>query len=550
MWLRIPLRIWGLLSEELWRLTAITLAALCGLVAFAAGVRPLAEGQLGPMDALRFMGLALIPMLQFTAPFAAGFASTLVYHRFAADNEHLAASAGGVSHRSVLAPALIMGLVLGVIVAGLAHFVIPTFLRSMQELVTRDVARMLVGSIERGDSVELNGLAIHADRAIRGQDNPAIGVTDRIFLEGVVAYDAAPDGSIEAEIAAERAEVLISTDRSGIDAVTTVHMRLEGAVGKQQGQGLGEVGTIRRIGPWIVPNAFEENARFYTFIQLGELRNRPEQHNDVDYLRRRLASELTKRRTERLLVAAIAGESRVVLTDALGQRLAIGADHIRRDGERWMLLPREGELLDVDWALSDGARRRQTAEVAWVSIRTANTAGPALLTVELWQVGGRDATGALRERLMIEQLRLASDPGADLYDLAPRRLLDEADVVIEQSMDDPEIEPVIVARVQLQERIDKLMREITANHHERFALATACFLMTLTGAIIALRLREGMPLQVYLWSFFPALAAVITISGGENAVAENLFTGMLVLWGGVAALGVYTAFEYLRLRRH
>ena len=94
------------------------------------------------------------------------------------------------------------------------------------------------------------------------------------------------------------------------------------------------------------------------------------------------------------------------------------------------------------------------------------------------------------------------------------------------------------------------MREIRANHHERFALATACFLMTLTGAIIALRLREGMPLQVYLWSFFPALAAVITISGGENAVAENMVTGMMVLWGGVAALGVYTVFEYLRLRRH
>lgn len=550
MWPRFPLRIWGLLSEDLWRLAALTLAALSGIVAFAAGVRPLAEGQLGPADALRFMALALIPMLQFTAPFAAGFTSTLVYHRFAADNEHLAASAGGISHRSVLAPALGLGLTLAIVVAGLSHFVIPTFLRSMQELVTRDVARMLISSIEDGDSVELNGLAIHADRAIRGQPDPARGVTDRLFLTGVVAYDAAPDGTILAEIAAERAEVLLSTERQGADTVTMVHMRLEGAVGKQQGQGIGEVGTIRRIGPWIVPNAFSENPNFYTFTRLGELRDQPERHQTVDLLRRRLAAALTVRRAERLLVASIAGESRIVLTDALGQRVAIRAADVRREEGRWRLLPNGDGGIEVDWALSDGARRRQIAEHAWIRIRAEETAGPATVSLELAQVRTPDAGGASRERLLIEQLRLGSDPGADLYDLNAARLLAEADRVIEQSRDDPEIASLIARRADLQDRIDRLHRDITGNHHERFALAAACLLMTLTGAIVALRLREGMPLQVYLWSFFPALAAVITIAGGENAVSENLFIGLLVLWGGVAALGAYTLFEYIRLRRH
>ncbi len=550
MWIRFPLRIWGLLTEDLWRLAALTLAALCGIVAFAAGVRPLAEGQLGPTDALRFMALAMIPMLQFASPFAAGFASTLVYHRFAADNEHLAASAGGISHRSVLMPAIGLGLSLAIVVAGLAHFVIPTFLRSMQELITRDVARMLITSIEKGDAVELNGLAIHADRAIRGQPDPARGVTDRLFLTGVVAYDAAPDGSIQAEIAAERAEVLLSTERQGADVVTMVHMRLEGAVGRQQGQGLGEVGTIRRIGPWIVPNAFEESPRFYTFLQLGDLHDNPEQHNAVDQLRRRLAAALTKRRTERLLVAAIAGESRVGLTDALGQRLAIRASDVRYENGRWHLLPSPGESIEVDWVLSDGARRRQTAESAWISVNAEETAGPTSITLELTQVGTRNGGGAMRERQIVEQLRLVSDPGAELYEFSSAQLLQEADRVIDRSRDDPEITELVRRRDVLDTRIERLRREIFGNHNERFALAVACFLMTLTGAIVALRLRDGMPLQVYLWSFFPALASVITISGGENAVADNIVTGLLVLWGGVAALGAYTAFEYFRLRRH
>ena len=36
MWFRFPLRIWGLLTEDLWRLAALTLAALCGIV----GLKP------------------------------------------------------------------------------------------------------------------------------------------------------------------------------------------------------------------------------------------------------------------------------------------------------------------------------------------------------------------------------------------------------------------------------------------------------------------------------------------------------------------------------
>lgn len=553
-----------MLFEDLWRLTALTLMALVGIVSFAAGMRPLAGGQLGPADALRYMALAAVPMLQFTAPFAAGFAATLTHHRFAAENEYLASSAGGISNRSLLAPALALGLALTIVVAALANFVIPSFLRSMQELVSRDVARLLISSIGEGKAVELNGLVIHADRAISGQADPARGESDRIFLTGVVAFDTADDGSINAEITAERAEVLLSKERLNNEPVTVVRMRLEGAVGKQPGEGLGEVGTVH-IGPWYIPNAFRETPKLLTYTQLRRLNRAPARLSDVDLLRRRLAGVLTRRRAVRLLRAAVSNESRVVLTDSIGRRVAIQADEIHRDGSRWRLSRGEGQGVELDWLLKDGSRRTQRARRAWITVSADETPAPASITLDLEEVGADKPLGAVRDKVTLNRLRLETDPGADFYAEPTRTLLKQAQRIIELASDaeqpgssaargaaprDAAIASLVAARNTLVARIGRLKREIVGNNHERFALASSCLLMTLTGAIMALRLRDGMPLQVYLWSFFPALGAVITISGGESVVADNQTLGLIILWGGIAALTVYAAYEYRKLSRH
>ena len=65
-----------------------------------------------------------------------------------------------------------------------------------------------------------------------------------------------------------------------------------------------------------------------------------------------------------------------------------------------------------------------------------------------------------------------------------------------------------------------------------------------------MRLRHSLPLAVYMWSFFPALAAVLTVSAGQQMVHQNGPIGLLLLWGGVGALALFTLAEYARLTRH
>ena len=105
-------------------------------------------------------------------------------------------------------------------------------------------------------------------------------------------------------------------------------------------------------------------------------------------------------------------------------------------------------------------------------------------------------------------------------------------------------------RDELSKSISSLDREITSKQHERLARAFACLVMVMIGAVMAMRLRLAMPLTVYLWSFFPALAATIGISMGQQMTHQQGIVGLPALWAGPVLLSILALVEYTRLRRH
>jgi lipopolysaccharide export LptBFGC system permease protein LptF len=156
--------LWRAILIDFFRLLLLATAVLVTVVAFAATVQPLADGKLTTDQAIRFMVYAIPPMLAYALPFAAGFAATLTYHRFAAENEITAAHAGGVSHFKLLVPAILSGLLLGGVLWGLNDRVIPRFLTRMEEMITRDFARIMVASLKQGKSATIGDTEIHADQ--------------------------------------------------------------------------------------------------------------------------------------------------------------------------------------------------------------------------------------------------------------------------------------------------------------------------------------------------------------------------------------------------
>jgi lipopolysaccharide export LptBFGC system permease protein LptF len=561
---RLPLTLWRAVAADLTKLVTLTAAVLVTVIAFAGAVKPLSDGVLAATDALRYILLAIPPMLAYAMPFAGGFASTLVYHRMAADLEATAAYAGGISHRRLLAPAVALALVCGSMVVVLNEEVIPRFLEQMQRLVTMDVARYMAQRIDQGDSVPFRGLMVHADRVQRVPPAPDSGVIDQLLLLGFAAM--VHDNDVPTrEVTARVAKLwLIPTDDEGggDQGSTRVLVKLESVVGVIPDKGVFAAGEISDLS-WTVPNAFRDNVKFRHWRDLAALRAHPEKMNWVENRRQNLAYTLAERRTLERLTEAARTKGRLALLDARGNAVDIACGLMVWDGARWVLLPGPGGVVEVRYtrvrpAGADGGETRIPTVVSAAGAALVHdplSEAPSqrlvfrldLTKARTVEAGAPGDAGNELPVFALGGLTLADSPAPALLALPIRELLPAAAAWLDR----PEPDPVVKqAADDLRARLVRLDRDITAKRHERMALASTCLLVVLAGAVNALALSRRLPLTVYLWTFFPALMCLVCISGGQQAIVSRGDSGILLMWGGVTLLAGYVLFMYLRLRRH
>ena len=148
---------------DLVRIKLLTATVLVSVIAFGAAIRPIMQNLLGAEDLLQFVTLASVPMLQFALPFAGAF-------------------------------------------AGFVALATPR--PSMQRLITRDVTRLFVGAVERGEALVIDKTQLYADEvAVIPGSADGIGPTSRLALVGVAAIELGPDGRPVTEFTAELATV-------------------------------------------------------------------------------------------------------------------------------------------------------------------------------------------------------------------------------------------------------------------------------------------------------------------------------------------------------
>ena len=573
---RSPVTLWGYVAAELWRLLLLTVAVLVTVIAFAAAVKPLADGKLGPAEAIKFMVLAIPPMLAYALPFSAGFAATLAYHRMAQDNELLAAHSGGIAHRSLLAPALATGFALFLALASLNEYAIPHFLRAMERLIAQDVTKLMVSSIQRGHAIEQNDLIVYADRVVVPDSSTLAvlkeqGITDALALSGVVFVDTDRDGRIKNSLVTSEAEAYVVAPSD-----TAARGQMEARIVVKEGWGSkenGDRGWYRQL-PMIalpIPNAFRDDPKFLTWGELRALRDNPDRMDFVHTRTLDLAYVLARRATTQAIDADLQPENggRASLRTRTGEPFVLRAAGITWDGDagHWVVEPLGASGIEVDWLRADESGRvgsaGQTRIVADAATLRAVIGGQGTereLTISLEMLGvrvedsgagvGEDGIGeggGVHERMTFDGLRLEYDPLAEYSGKSAYELLEIAEPKVNRDRPDAVLQG---PTHELRREVDSLQREITSKQNERWALASACLIMVVTGAVTAVRLRDAQPLAVYLWSFFPALASVITIMSGQQLTHEKGAVGLLLLWAGVAGLGGYTFLTFVGIRKH
>jgi lipopolysaccharide export LptBFGC system permease protein LptF len=126
----MPWLLYRYILGELLRVMVLTTAILVTVIAFGAAIKPLTnEDLLSAGQTAKYIVLAIVPMLQFALPFAAGFAATIVLHRLTSDNEITAAAVSGISYPRLLLPIGLLGAMLALVMVFLTQSLIPAAAR-------------------------------------------------------------------------------------------------------------------------------------------------------------------------------------------------------------------------------------------------------------------------------------------------------------------------------------------------------------------------------------------------------------------------------------
>ena len=578
----MPIRLWRYISADFWRLLAIATAVLVTIIAFAVTIRPLADGKLTPLQAITFMGLATVPMLAYAVPFAAGFAATLVYHRMAQDNEITAAHAGGIGHRSVLAPALISGVLLAAALGVISDQAIPKFLRSMQDYVKLDIAEWMIVQLDMGNSFEFGGMLISAEDVQRldpASVKGAEGARSLIALIQPAILFLADDKAVENAATAEKAFLIVrptSEQWTGPDAGAGSAADGKPKFGAvvsliaQNYRAAGQDSIIQSESQFrydmSIPPVISDDPKFFSLAELAELRDHPERFDFIDEWRHRLALRVAAVEMLNDIDAQLRDTGTATLTNAAGTAVTIHAARLS-PGPRFRraAVPRTpGQPVRITVVASDGSRTEDLSAGAVLlnaSYQDELTQQRPQIRLELEHVATSSRTSdadieraarsdqpvaGVRKRRTVSALATDATLFDQLRGMSIQPLLEETRYLTEPPT---AFDGVIEASSRLVKLERRLQREITANEHERIAMSFAALVMVLTGAAVAIRLKDALPLTVYLWAFFPALGSILVISMGKQLTHEFGFVGLVPLWLGVLIPFVYALATYRSIAR-
>ncbi|MDX2130748.1 MAG: LptF/LptG family permease [Planctomycetota bacterium] len=554
--LRLPRTLWLSYATDLLRLLSLTAGVLVTIIAFAGAIKPISDGLLSSADALRFVLLAMPPMLAYALPFAGGFASTLVYHRIATDLEATAAYAGGLSHRAVLAPAAGVAIGCALLLSTLNEIVIPRFLMEMQRLITVDVARLVGQQVARGQSVSFGNVMIHADRVqnVRPED----GVLDALLLSGFGAVELR-DGTPTTEVTSARATLWLLPGATSADSDlpasrddegrTRVVLELTDVVAARESGGIGVFSDTRVS--WVVPNTFRDNVKFLSWRDLATIRDTPERLNWIDPKRKALALTLARVRAGEAIEAVLRDAGGVELADDRGGSVRVRAGDVTREDGRLRLAAPAGGAIEVRTTKAGGGEDAIRAAGGWLEFEDQQAALDPRVRLRLELEGVQAGAGAAaRPTMAIAGLEPRESALRELLAMGSRELLNVARARGDGPDADPDLRDKMYGPHGLSGALKRLDHDVMAKRHERLALAASCAVMVLCGAVMALRLSTRSPLAVYLFSFFPALACLVTISGGQQVTVKQGAPGLILMWSGVGGLALFTFWVYRRLARH
>ncbi|MGA3066050.1 MAG: LptF/LptG family permease [Tepidisphaeraceae bacterium] len=560
------------------RVFAMATCALAVMMSFAGLLRPLTENGLD-MRQVNQMLLYLTPaMSTYSLPVAALFAATIVYGRFASDNELTAMRAGGVSYLSlrgfsIAMPALVLGLTVATISLIMLCFVVPIFSLRVQEIIYSNIAKVIASDIERDHEVDFAGMGgswhVFAEEARLQPADPNQPLVQRVELIGpaIVTYQspdpAAPDMLIPRDFSLARS-AMVTIQRSGEGkpwgdlavpmATLTVHLT-DGLKFPREFYGNVQAGVEdTTFGPVDIPSPIHENVKFLDVKRLTELAENPGSGERVQ----NILADVIQREQEAKCLDEIARQ--INLGEESGYRFPSeaesdtfriggnGATAVNAGGELIVTAPARGDQTRTVWMeQAHGSQVTLRAEAKEIRVRAKpdRLAHRVTISIELYDTLLHTQEGPSERLSFIRSFSEAMAP--------------DVRAVESKTLADFQSDPEITANDAMWLHHEEVAVNNSARSelHGRASFAVSCLILVMIGCGLGTVFKSGNMLNAFAVSFVPALLSITLIFCGQQAATHVPFdmgaafhdplpTGIAFIWGG--NLVVLAGAIYLTMR--
>ncbi|MCD6394914.1 MAG: LptF/LptG family permease [Planctomycetes bacterium] len=517
--------------RELFKVFVLATVALTLITSLCSMYKPIQEFGVGPGQVVHLLGYFLPITLTFILPMSALFAASLVYGRFASDNELDACRASGVSLMTLVYPGLCLGIMVSITTLVLSFYVVPAFIHRAERMIKANAKQILFRNIHRTGfyTIPNREFMIFADRANDKTDT----------LEGVIVVQAKGD-EVTKLITAEAARVVFST-RANLNEVSVLAKNTYRMDKYNEGR------TEELSVSTTFPSLLTDDIKFQRIddvkrIQADKLNFYPIRELAMR-CRGQLAIELLcERISEKLSLGPdsayeFIGDDRIVLFTAQG---------CKPGREQAIDLAGPVVLLELDKHLGTLIRRWESnsGSIKLDDEQNGSTVD-IILTSPSWDSG--DVKGFAREHV-IKYLPLPADIEAKLSE---NNILATIDAVgtDESIIDKPSLEFVRL-KSAVQNKIRRTINEISSEVHSRLVFGLGCTALILAGIALGIIFKGGHLLSAFGASSIPAAALIVAIMTGKQLTknpATPPITGTIVMWVGLAALSFFTFLIYRKL---
>jgi len=525
--------------RELFKVFALSAVALTLMLSLGSVLRPIQEFGAGPRQVLYLIVYFLPITLTFVLPMAALFAASLVYGRFAADNELDACRASGVSLLTLVYPGLSMAIMVAVANLILSFYVMPVFIHRAEKTLRADAKQILFRNIRRTGYYKMppdDRYRVYAD---------LVDVRNDLLL-GVVITEL-KDNKIKSLITAKSARVYFDPherfNEVRITAYDVYQMGLEG----EGGFYFEKLPVTAEFGSLLA-----DNIKFKKVDEMKKIRAEPIRFYPVARLARQTCGQFTAELLVEDIASGIDAEpNKPYSLHSDTKRIEFIAAEATLSEERQVELAGPVSVAEYDTTTGQLLRRLQAlrARLHMEGDELAPT-----LTMELdnptWrQLGGEEGMAATR--LRIRGLIL---PESVTARFRTKNVLEaiRTDTVNAALANGPSSQ-LTALQERLKVCIAKTLVEIKAEIHSRLVFGIGCVAMIMVGIGLGIMFKDGHLLSAFGASSVPAALLIICIMAGKNVTKNpgvRINVGLLLMWGGLTLLCLLVAQIYRRLLKN